>query len=635
MHGEQAARTVSNSRTATKSSPAAKYRLPARPAYYSLMRTSQDLAHLLTAIDGRGYGGYRQIVSSYQLRPGMTLHIDHAQVDPYAPPSRVRIELSAELTQLPPELLKDRAGRIAVGDFLTRTFAASAHALPAARDIHIARVGQEILERTSVIADRDGVEARFTVKLPAAGRRIRGREAQKILLEAVPAIANKSLLASAIDLAALQERVTYLRNREDLLAQMAHQGIVAFVAAGAMLARAAGDSDKPLAANEGALAFTPPAELQATFTLPSGRTVTGMAIPAGITIIVGGGYHGKSTLLRALERGVYPHIAGDGREWVVSDPSAAAIRAEDGRAVANVDISPFINGLPSGVSTTHFTTSNASGSTSQAANVMEALEAGARTLLIDEDTSATNFMIRDRIMRALIPDEREPITPLVDRITALRDQQGVSTIIVAGGSSAFFAAADHVIAMDIYQPHSLTKKAHELVRAAQENQGAAQGTNQGAAQGTNQGAAQGTNQGANQGAATTSRAADPFAPARQHQRIVDARSLHPADKKKSAKAAGLATVRYGRTDIDLAALNQLVDPGQTAAIAEALEGIAQEADGTRTARELADLVLDWIERGGLDALTARGHYLGSLARPRRQELLGALNRYRALRITSA
>ena len=564
------------------------------------MRTSKDLSKKLAAIDGSGYSGYREIEGTYQLDDsGILLAIDHAQVDPFAPPSRVRLFVPAAVAQLPADLLSDRAGRVAVGDFLTRSFEKAARS---ERDICIAHPGQEILERTSVIADTEGIEVRFTAKLPAAGRRIRGRDAEKLLVRRVPELARNSLLAAALDLEKLRAAVTYLRDREALLSQLAERQLVAFVAEGAILPRAAGDSDAPLERHAGAIAFQAPPEMRAEFSLPSGRKLKGMAIPAGITVIVGGGYHGKSTLLRALERGVYPHIAGDGREWVVTAADAAAIRAEDGRSVANVDISSFINGLPSGKSTQSFVTPNASGSTSQAANVMEALEAGARTLLIDEDTSATNFMIRDALMRELIPAEREPITPLIDRIEQLRDEQGVSTIIVAGGSSAFFAVADQVIAMENYQPRSVTAQARELSSRAKD------------------------------AAPREILKGEPiFTAALRHRRAPEPRSLHPASKKKPAKANGLSEIRFGHADIDLSALEQLVDPAQTAAIAEALECIAQEADGELTVRELADRVLDWVDADGLDALMPRGRYSGALALPRRHELMAALNRLRILR----
>src|SRR5699024_8728302 len=318
--------------------------------------------------------------------------------------------------------------------------------------------------------------------------------------------------------------------------------------------------------------------------------------------IVGGGYHGKSTILRALERGVYPHIAGDGREWVIAEPTASSIRAEDGRAVTGDDISPFITNLPTGTDTRFFTTTNASGSTSQAANLVEALETGARTLLIDEDTSATNFMIRDDRMRALIPAEREPITPFVSRVRPLLTERGVSTVLVAGGSSAFFEVADLVIALDAYVPADVTARARELV-------------------------------GAEDGAEPSVEAPDGVfaaAPAR----VPTAGALRPSSKTKSAKAKGLDTVQFGRSFIDLAALSQLIDGQQTGAIAEALEYLAEIFDGQTSITEALAEIDAMLDAQGIDGITGHRAHPGHLARPRAQEIAAALNRFRGLRLVA-
>ena len=181
-----------------------------------------------------------------------------------------------------------------------------------------------------------------------------------------------------------------------------------------LLPRRSGVDDRPLEGG-GVVPFRSPESLRVVLQAPNAGSVPGMGVPVGVTLVVGGGFHGKSTLLRALEAGVYNHRPGDGRERVVSDPDTVKVRAEDGRAVAGVDISAFIDGLPLGQDTHHFTTPNASGSTSQAATIVEALESGAHALLVDEDTSATNFMLRDRRMQSLVPKDAEPITPFQPR----------------------------------------------------------------------------------------------------------------------------------------------------------------------------------------------------------------------------
>ncbi|AMS06556.1 ATPase [Acidipropionibacterium acidipropionici] len=552
------------------------------------MRDVNDLEDLLHSIDGRGYGGYKRLAGSFAL-PGCRVAVDHVQADPYAPPALVRVMVDADQAGLPDDLVDDRAGRVATADFLTRGLV---DALRSHRDVSIGQVGQEVLERTHVVILPDRLEARLQVQLPAAGRRVKGRQAFRILSEDLPDIADL-LLHHNLDAARLRTHVALCRDQEALRGRLAGLGLVAFVADGSVLPRRSGDSDLPL---DEAVPFTSPESLRVDVDLPSGRRLTGMGVPEGVTVIVGGGYHGKSTLLRALERGVHPHIGGDGREWVVTRPDAVAVRAEDGRSVTGTDISAFIADLPSGTRTERFSTTNASGSTSQAANLAEAVEAGASALLIDEDTSATNFMIRDERMRRLIPADREPITPFVDRVRPLRRERGVSTVLVAGGSGAFFDVADHVIAMERYLPCDVTARAREIagIAAPAETQEAV------------------------------------FEPT--PERIPARGCLPPAGRRRPARARGTDTIQIDRQIIDLSALSQLVDPAQTAAIARVLDRISELLDGTIGIVEATARIDELIDAEGLDALSGfRGHP-GFLARPRTFEIGAALNRYRDLRL---
>ena len=457
----------------------------------------------------------------------------------------------------------------------------------------IGRPGQEVLERTSVAVLADRVEARIDVGLPASGRRARGHQAARLLTDLLPRVAEAALLHRNLDRRALREHVTLLRDQEHLRGLLPGRGLVAFVGDGAILPRRSGDSDLPLT-GDAVVPFESPGNLRVAFDLPSGRRVTGMGVPEGVTVIVGGGYHGKSTLLRAIERGVYPHVGGDGREWVITRPDAVTIRAEDGRAVTGVDISPFITNLPSGTDTRCFSTTNASGSTSQAANLVEAIESGASTLLIDEDTSATNFMIRDERMRALIPAAQEPITPFVDRVRPLYGELGTSTILVAGGSGAFFEVADHVIAINHYVPVDVTERAHEIAAAPPSTEATEvfNGLRAGRSGGV---------------------------------------SLPPSGTGKPAKARSRTRIQYGRDDIDLAAVPQLVDAAQTQAIAHALDRIGDLLDDRAGMSERIDELLHRIDEKGLDWLSPHRGHPGHLARPRRHEILAAVNRHRGLR----
>ncbi len=565
------------------------------------MPTHQNLRHTLARIDGRGYKAYKDIRGTYAF-PIFTLHIDHVQGDPFAAPSRLRLCLPQDKAGYPPETFAPKSRRIALCTYLAGRFARAAQRTRANRGsgksglIEIDAPGQQILERTCIGVTPEYLEARFVVGLPASSRRVLGHQAAAMLCEDVPAIARAALVYHNNDAQAIDR---YTRTSEDadfLRARLEERGLVAFVANHSILPRRTGIDDRPL---QGAVSFQSPASLQVEFDLPNAGSTAGMGIPRGVTLIVGGGFHGKSTLLNALERGVYNHVPGDGREQVVAHPGAFKIRAEDGRRVAGVDISPFINALPYSRDTRDFSTDNASGSTSQAANIIEALEAGASLLLIDEDTAATNFMIRDQRMQQLIAKENEPITPFVDRVRQLYDQHGVSTILVVGGSGDYFDVADTVIAMENYVPREVTQEARTIAASFQARRWPEGGDSFGAL--------------------------TPRVPLQQ--------SIDPSKGRRevNVKSQGVRTILFGTEAIDLDAVEQLVDPSQTRALAAALVYARHNyMDGRRTLSELLALVMEDIEKKGLDVLSP--YPVGDHALFRRYELAAALNRLRTLAV---
>lgn len=430
-------------------------------------RSGEELRATLARLDRGPYPAYRELRGAWALG-AVTLFVDHVQGDPFAAPSRVRVRvLRTGQGALDPALdQSSRVRRVALADFLARR---GARAVERHRRggqgsgksglVQIDGPGQEVLERSACRVTDEWAELRLSAGLPAAGRTILGREATALLLETLPSIAWEALRLGPNDGATARQHLDAVEDAQALRAQLRERKIVAFVADGAILPRASGVSQRPLA---GAVPFESPPELRVTLRAPHAGDVRGMGIPEGLTVVVGGGFHGKSTLLAAIARGVYDHLPGDGRERVVARTDAVVIRAEDGRRVEAVEISPFIGPLPSGGSTQRFSTQNASGSTSQAANIVEAIEAGAGVLIMDEDTCATNFLIRDARMRRLVPPSHEPITPFVDRVQDLYASLGVSTLLVLGGSGDYLGVADTVIWMDAYRPREVTARAHEI-----------------------------------------------------------------------------------------------------------------------------------------------------------------------------
>lgn len=567
-----------------------------------MMKRSTDLDKTLKSLDGQKYGAYKRIKGTYAFNQ-FRLAIDHVQVDPFAPPSKMRLMIQRDVAQIPDHLLDTKDKRLAVSDFLTRAFAYQVATFNRTvkgsgknGKIFINHCGQEMLERTSVVINDKTIEVRFEVGMPAAGRKILGKAAAHTLINGLPKIVNQAIMYQNIDQQALQHQVTVKLDQTYIREQLEQQHLVAFVANNAILPRKSGVSDEPM---KDAIRFTSPTTLETTFNLPSGRAVTGMSIPEGITLIVGGGYHGKSTLLEALERSVYDHIPNDGREFVITRHDAMKIRAEDGRGIHNVNISPFIDNLPGKKDTTHFSTENASGSTSQAANVMEALETQTSTLLIDEDTSATNFMIRDGRMQKLIAPDKEPITPFSNKVRPLFETHHVSTILIVGGSGDYFDVADQVLMMDAYHLKDVTDEAKAIAQS--------------------------------DGYQRDTQADTPFGEIPSRVPLVT--SFSKKGKDDRLKAKGLHTVMYGKEAIDLSGLEQLVDDSQTNALPVMINYFRHQLiDHHLSLIEATNQMYEVIEKHGIEAVSNFDGHPGNLALPRKQEFIGTLNRYRGLKM---
>ena len=565
------------------------------------MKQAHTLFQTLQSLDGQKYGAYKRLAGTYAY-DNFQLAIDHIQADPYAPPSKVRIIINKITTGIPEHLVDSKLKRIAVSDFLTRNIYSEIHNLTKQQghkhsNIMIDSCGPEILERSAVTITDNSIEVCLEIGLPAKGRKILGKTATHIFTTLVPEIVARALSYKNIDQVALADQVTLMEDQHYIREFLVQQGYIAFVANGSILPRQSGVSQQPLTH---AVSFTSTATYEQALTLPSGKQVRGMAIPEGITLIVGGGYHGKSTLLEALQRGVYPHIVGDGREYVITRDDAMKIRAEDGRSIAQVNIQPFIDNLPGNKDTTQFTTPNASGSTSQSAKVMEALEERSSVLLIDEDTSATNFMIRDDRMQQLIAPEKEPITPFAHKVRPLYEDYQVSTILIVGGSGDYFDVADHVLMMDEYVLEDVTTQAHEIAH--------------------------------NTSVQKSYHNPDYFGTITQRTPLTA--SFNSKGKDGRFKVKGRTTILYNKEQIDLAAVEQLVDTSQTNCLALMLAYYQRHLlNDTTTLSQAVRQLYQHIDTHGLAAISPYQGHPGNLALPRPQEFYAAINRYRSLKIT--
>ena len=568
-----------------------------------------DLQAALRRIDGRPYPAYRDLEHTDFEMGRFTLRVDGVQADPFAPPSRCHVRVPLPLAGFPADCLQPKVREVALRDFLTRQFCAASKKLGADQrtegggwggskggELLIDLPGQHVLERTSVQIVGDAIEARFCVALPARGRTILGEWASQILTETLPSLVHASLYHAACDARALKAHLDAVEDQRAARALLRGHNLIAFVADGAILPRKSGASDLPLDAAT-AVPFASPPELAVELALPNAGAVRGMGIRRGVTLVAGGGFHGKSTLLEALQLGVYDQLPGDGRERVVTDGDAVKVRAEDGRAVTSVDISTFIDNLPYGRKTNAFTSADASGSTSQAAAIVEAVQAGASALLIDEDTSATNFMIRDARMQRLVAADREPIKPFIAHVRRLWTERQVSSIIVVGGAGDYFDVADTVLLMDSYAPSDATARAKAI-------------------------------------AAELPSTAPASAPGGSLFSGAMARRcpLRSGLATGVKVAAGRERVRLGELpELDLSAVEQIVEHSQVRAIAEALLRLAPLLDGTRDVAALLAALGTEVEQKGLDALKP-DRRVGNLALPRPAELAAALNRLRSLQV---
>ncbi len=567
------------------------------------MKTSDNLRTILRRIDGRGYKAYKDIRGGYSFG-NLSLIVDHVQGDPFAVPSSVRVQVSQRVAEFPDDTYRNRSREVSLRDFLTRRFdeAVRKHcrgrrATGKSGTIFIDRPGQEILERTSVFVNHDNLEARFRMGLPGFGRKVAGKIAESMFFTELPRIVDDALIFKHLPKDDLYTHIETAEDADHLRDMLGSLNLVAFVADGAILPRASGIDRRPLTRGN-VVPFQSPESLRVEVSLPNLGRVAGMGVPEGVTLIVGGGYHGKSTLLKAIELGIFNHVPGDGREYVVSDPYTIKIRAEDGRRIEKVNISPFISNLPFGKATTAFSSDDASGSTSQAANIIEALEVGAKVLVMDEDTSATNFMIRDHRMQELVSKDREPITPFIDKIRLLLHDRKVSTILALGGSGDYFDVADRVICMVEYRPYDFSENAKSISKKYR--------------------------------AERTSEGGDSFGSVTG--RVPLAGSFDPSRGKREVKISskGLTSIEFGVHRIDLGAVEQLVDISQTRAIGDAIQYATSYMDGRKTIHDIISRVMDDIRIRGLDVLSSRP--VGDYAGFRGLELAAAINRLRTLLI---
>ncbi len=577
------------------------------------MNSKESLRSLLASIDHKGYPAYKSLAGRYRF-DSYVLVIDHVQGDPFASPSSLHVEIACRDAGFPASYYDRPFVRTALEDYLTRrldeqfsTYNFKAKGSGKSGLLSVSRCGQEILERSACQITGETLIVRFFVGFPAYGRTINASELSKILFEFLPRCIENSCFFRRQNAERLQKAIFLAEDQEAIRNLLEPKGLVAFVADGSVLPRKSGVSDLPM---KESVPFLSPDSLAVTMELPHAGKVRGMGIPKGITLIVGGGYHGKSTLLEALQMGVYNHISGDGREFVITDASAVKLRAEDGRFIRGEDISLFIRDLPNKKDTSCFSTEDASGSTSQAAGVMEGIEAGSRLFLIDEDTSATNFMVRDELMQQVVNRSKEPITPFLERARDLYEKAGISTILVAGSSGAFFYIADTVVQMDCYRPVEITASVKKLCQEhtpprIQAPDFSVPGFSLPLGRAKTEASQRGTGRGRR-----------------------DASFGDSGHDRKKIKVFGKDSFSLDKQTVDMRYVEQLADSEQLNGLAHMLRYACEQGfDGRMTLRQTVDWIWKRFSAQGWEGFCSSYVPCG-LAKPRIQELFACINRFR-------
>lgn len=570
------------------------------------MKTFTELETLLMSINRRSYPAYKELKGSY-IFPDFQLNIEHVQGDPFASPSRVSIYLKRSQANFPEEYYESKHKRIALQDYLIRKFAnaVNQYAFQAKGSgksglIRVSRCGQEVLERSALGITNGELLVRFEVGFPANGRTINALELKKIFFEYLPSIVRKTLYYKNCRKDELKAVIELAEDQQFIREELKKRDLVAFVANDSILPRESGVSKRPM---RKCIRFQSPETMEVEMDLPNHGMIRGMEISKGITLIVGGGYHGKSTLLKAIEQGIYNHIAGDGREYVITCEGAVKVRAEDGRAVTHVNISPFINDLPNKKDTRDFSTEDASGSTSQAANVVEAVQAGSKLLLIDEDTCATNFMVRDELMQKIVSGNKEPITPFTQQAREMYEKLGVSVVMVAGSSGAYFYIADHILQMDNYQTLDITEHVKNVI-----------GKEESSVEKENK-------------ISVTELFNSSVLPRTLKADVVEKK--HGQIKIKQFGNNGFS---IGRTEVDLKYLEQLTDVEQTTTLGHCLKMLVAEMEKKpQNLDVLVDNLWRQIQLKGFSALFEEKYLPVDLAQVRKIDIYMCVNRYRGLR----
>ncbi len=554
------------------------------------MKSLQALEEKITSLASKRLKDYPRLAGEYRF-PDFDLFMDSVPQDADRSPVRARLRVKIADAEIPQVIFNTKEGEVALRDFFTREFSGKTTGLSMKKQagggkFYIDRPGREMLETSSVVIDNGLIEVRFSIDLPNDKGRIPGPALSELLMRRLPRVVRGSIFFKNFESEKLTEWIETYQDATALRKGLDAAGLVAFIADGSVPAGIRKEDDTRKS-------FRSPQELSVTLDVPNRGTIRGMGIPKGVTIIAGGLNSGKELLLQAISAGVYNHVPGDGREFIVSAADTMFVQAEDGRRIENVDISPFISGKFNHEKTSSYRIKRATMLDSQAAAVMEALEIGSSLLLIDENTSAPALLQNDTRMKGLLEAENT-ISSLPEILPALSKSIGVSSIVSLSASGDFLDVADTVILM---------KGGKVLDATAQAKEGA-----------------------------NASVSGEEINIKRPRGRQPLRASLTPLEnEKQKIRPQGVGYVQYGDEFIDMTRVPQLVSASQARGIARGLALLHRLLDRSRSLKDAVDEVMRRVETVGLDTLSNR--CMGDLAVFRREELAAAVNRLKDVKMT--
>lgn len=565
------------------------------------MRDKREFDAILQQIDGHHPSEYSRLTGDFDFTRFVLHNISIATLESGRSDSLFVLHVPQLIAGFPESLQSTPIRRTALEDYLVRKLDEAAqrvfHQMSRGHGecrISVARPGQKILPRSSVVMAEDYVEARVMIRLPVVSGAISADEVREIFFLQLPEVVNSALIHCYLDEKELAVFVSAMEDADAIRRDLVARGLVSFVATGSSLNRKVG-TDLP-AGDTARLEVAP--ELENTVATPNFGALRGLTIPAGVTLVIGDNYSGRAELIAALAAGIYNHVPGDGRERVISVPDAVYVMADPGRSVQKVDISPFFvkNDDPA---LRQFTTTSATPAESLMAGVIEALHVGAQTLFFDESTAEPSFLAMDNGLSNLSEAWSGKMVSLSDRVRQIADELRVNVVVGACAcSSEFIPVADTVLLIENYRVTDVTKKAREL------------------------------------GLARSNRAARCDLPTpNEPVRWVIPSSLDPSLGREDAviQTFGASRLQFGRTFIDLSSVPQIADDHQTMAIGLLLyHAKLHHLDDSRPVSAILDLLDQDLTQEGMDAITR--DLRGDLARPRRFEVAAVLNRMSPLRI---